>query len=110
VPHAEIEMEFQRGITERQRVRLVLADLARANKDYELARQQHSEKTQVEAVEKMTKARATVIGLQSEARRIVEAAGYYKDRERLAALLKVQWTWLLTLVWPACVGASNVGF
>lgn len=102
-------MEFQKGITDRQRVRLILADLLRANSLYEHARREHASGGRPVTAEKKEAARTALIRLQAEAKRVVEAVGYYRDRERLAALLNVEWAWLMTVAWPICRGAADVG-
>ena len=93
-------MEFQRDITDRQRVRLILADLARANAAYECAKREHAGDADPEGAQKLAQAKAALLKLQAEARRIVEGAGDYRDRERLAAMLAVRWGWLLTVALP----------
>ena len=93
-------MEFQRDITDRQRVRLILADLARGNAAYECAKRDHSADAGSGSAHKLAQAKTALLNLQAEARRIVEGVGYYRDRERLAAMLAVRWGWLLTVALP----------
>ncbi len=102
-------MEFQRGITDRQRVRLILADLVRANTSYERAKREYAEAGNAATSRKKELARVAVLKLQTEATRVVEAVGYYRDRERLAALLDVQWMWLVTVAGPILRDATDVG-
>ena len=92
-------MEFQRGITDRQRVRLILADLLQASRLYERVEQEHSKSGQSVTAKKKEMTRAALIKLQAEAKRVVETVGYPRDRERLAALLNVPLTWLMTVAW-----------
>jgi hypothetical protein len=82
-------MEFQREVTDRQRVRLILADLLQANSDYERARRQHEQASGPDSLVRLAGAKAAVLRLQAEARRVVERVGYHRDRERLAKLMDV---------------------
>ena len=79
-------MEFQRAPTDRQRVRLILADLTRANAIYERTPGKE--------------AKATLLELRAEAQQIVERLGWFSDRERLAALLKLPLVWMIVVPLP----------
>ena len=52
------------------------------------------------APQRLAQAKAALLSLQAEARRIIEGVGYYRDRERLAAMLAVRWGWLLAVALP----------